>query len=68
MNNLDRSRAKCPVAEEDNCVYEWCYNIPAIQIWQFMLGFAIAFVGYPFCVALCQATFSKILGPRPQVR
>ena len=49
-------------------VQTWCYYIPAMTITQFILGYAFTAVGYPIGVTLIQTIFSKVLGPRPQVR
>lgn len=46
----------------------WCSYTPAMTISQFILGYALTVVGYPIGVTLIQTIFSKILGPRPQVR
>ena len=38
-----------PLGEFDSkCTYEWCKHIPAVHIAQFMTGFVIATVGFPF--------------------
>ena len=50
-----------------SCPYDWCNEIPKIHVEQFMAGYVFALLGYPFCVALCGALFSKVLGPIPQV-
>jgi len=51
-----------PLGEFDSkCTYEWCKHIPAVHIAQFMTGFLIATVGYPFCVALTGSMYSKLL-------
>ena len=49
------------------CPFDWCSEIPKIHVEQFMVGYVFALLGYPFCVALCGALFSKVLGPIPQV-
>ena len=49
------------------CPFDWCSEIPKIHVEQFMVGYVFALLGYPFCVALCGALFSKSLGPIPQV-
>lgn len=46
----------------------WCSYTPSMTISQFILGYALTVVGYPIGVTLIQTIFSKILGPRPQVR
>ena len=50
------------------CGHDWCDEQPAISEAQFFLSFFVGFFGYPYCVALTQALFSKAIGPRPQVR
>jgi len=44
----------------------WCSEIPAISEVQFYLGYIIAAISFPYCMAICQAVFSKLIGPRPQ--
>jgi len=46
---------------DSKCKYEWCKYIPAVHIAQFMTGFVIATVGYPFCVTLTGSMYSKLL-------
>jgi len=48
------------------CDLEWCEYTPALTEFQFYLGYVIATISFPFCVGICPALFSKILGPRPQ--
>ncbi|KAH8270167.1 hypothetical protein KR018_005096 [Drosophila ironensis] len=50
----------CPTSQE------WCGEIPALTLTQFIIGFALTSVGYPIGVTLIQTIFSKVLGPRPQ--
>ncbi|XP_017036099.1 major facilitator superfamily domain-containing protein 8 isoform X1 [Drosophila kikkawai] len=45
---------------------EWCGELPALTLTQFIIGFALTSVGYPIGVTLIQTIFSKVLGPRPQ--
>lgn len=47
---------------------EWCKYTKAMTLGQFIAGYAVTSVGYPIGVTLIQTIFSKILGPRPQVR
>lgn len=47
---------------------KWCTYTPAMTVTQFMLGYVLTVFGYPTAVTLIQTIFSKILGPRPQVR
>jgi len=44
------------------CSYEWCDDMARITVWQFMLGFVLGTVGYPFCLAISASIFSKIVG------
>lgn len=46
----------------------WCATSRALTLPQFLLGYASVSVGYPLGVTLIQTIFSKVLGPRPQVR
>lgn len=46
----------------------WCATSRALTLPQFLLGYACVSVGYPLGVTLIQTIFSKVLGPRPQVR
>ncbi|XP_032290420.1 major facilitator superfamily domain-containing protein 8 isoform X2 [Drosophila virilis] len=57
----------------DNPIYlgcpptqDWCPQLPALTLTQFIIGFALTSVGYPIGVTLIQTIFSKVLGPRPQ--
>ena len=49
------------------CQYDWCSEIGAITVVQFMFGYVCSLLGYPFCIALCGSIFTKVLGPVPQV-
>jgi len=51
---------------EGGCDLEWCKDTPAVTLVQFYLGYAISAISFPYCMAICQAMFSKIIGPRPQ--
>lgn len=53
----------CPQATQP-----WCASSRALTLPQFLLGYASVSVGYPLGVTLIQTIFSKVLGPRPQVR
>jgi len=48
--------------EETGCTYQWCTEIPRIEIPQFMVGFVVATAGYPFCLTLSGSIYSKVLG------
>jgi len=52
----------CPPSQE------WCTYTPVVTVPQFILGYILTAMGYPIGVTLIQTIFSKILGPRPQVR
>ncbi len=54
-------------SQAGGCALDWCENTPALTIWQLFGGIIIGTIGYPYAVAITQSTFSKILGPRPQV-
>ena len=45
----------------------WCLYVPAINLWQFLVGFALVSIGYPIGNVMSYAIFSKILGSAPQV-
>lgn len=54
---------------EGGCCTEqlpWCEYTPAITEVQFYIGYIVSAVSFPYCMAICQAMFSKIIGPRPQ--
>merc|ERR1712150_197638 len=48
------------------CAHLWCCTEPALTEYQFFAGMGVGMIGYPYCIALCQAIFSKVLGQRPQ--
>lgn len=52
----------CPSSQE------WCATTPSMTVFQMVLGFVVTAIGYPTGVTLIQTLYSKILGPRPQVR
>ena len=54
--------------EATGCSYEWCTEIPRIEIWQFMVGFVVATAGYPFCLTLSGSIYSKVLGSSNPVK
>jgi hypothetical protein len=62
MQNLT-SAVGCPVSEQP-----WCADTPAMTIPQVLIGYLFTCVGYPIGVTVIFSLFSKILGPRPQVR
>lgn len=51
---------------EGGCSLEWCEYTPALTEFQFYLSYVIAAISFPYCVGICQAIFSKVIGPRPQ--
>jgi MFS transporter, ceroid-lipofuscinosis neuronal protein 7 len=53
----------CPVDDQP-----WCAFTPVMTIVQFLLGYFLTSIGYPIGITVIQTLFSKILGPRPQVR
>jgi MFS transporter, ceroid-lipofuscinosis neuronal protein 7 len=46
--------------------YSWCYNIPRVQLWQFILASIVISIGFSICNVICYSIFSKKLGDRPQ--
>ena len=50
------------------CSYQWCMEIPRIEIPQFMVGFVVATAAYPFCLTLSGSIYSKVLGNINPVR
>lgn len=51
----------CPYNEQP-----WCENTPQLALPQLAVAYLIIILGYPVAQSLCQATFSKMLGPKPQ--
>ena len=68
--NPDTRNAECKSGgnSEPGCGLEWCDSMPALTVWQLFGGIIIGSIGYPYAVAITQSLFSKIIGPRPQVR
>ncbi|KAL7732400.1 hypothetical protein ACLKA6_004375 [Drosophila palustris] len=60
LSSSDPIYLGCPPTQD------WCPNLPALTLTQFIIGFALTSVGYPIGVTLIQTIFSKVLGPRPQ--
>ena len=52
--------------EKYGCKLCWCLDIRQMTLVQFMIGFAISTVGYPFCIAIIGSLYSKTLGGRKQ--
>ncbi|CAL8071554.1 unnamed protein product [Orchesella dallaii] len=50
----------CPASQT------WCFEMPALSPLIVAIGYAICTLGFPFCIALTQTIFSKMIGPRPQ--
>lgn len=44
----------------------WCLTTPVLTVEQFLIGILLTSIGWPIGLALIQAQFSKVLGPRPQ--
>ena len=61
VENTTKEAVGCPY------YYDWCFNTPAILLWQFLLGTFFVAVGYPVCNVMSYTIYSKILGPKPQV-
>merc|ERR1719341_371654 len=55
-----------PILTDTGCKYEWCHYIPKITVAQFMAGYVLATIGYPFCITLNASLYSKVLGNIPQ--
>lgn len=56
--------------EPTGCPYEqtWCQYTPAIYLAQYISSDVLIGVGYPACNVMSYTLYSKILGPKPQVR
>ena len=61
VDNTTKEAVGCPY------YYDWCFDTPAILLWQFLLGTFFVSVGYPVCNVMSYTIYSKILGPKPQV-
>lgn len=48
--------------------YNWCTTTPQIKLSQFIIGMVFLSIGYPFILVMTTTIYSKILGPKPQVR
>ncbi|CAF1210482.1 unnamed protein product [Adineta steineri] len=46
--------------------YQWCYYIPRVQLWQYILASVIITIGFSISNVICYSIFSKKLGDRPQ--
>jgi ceroid-lipofuscinosis MFS transporter 7 len=46
--------------------YQWCYFVPRVQLWQYILASIIITIGFSICNVICYSIFSKKLGDRPQ--
>jgi ceroid-lipofuscinosis MFS transporter 7 len=46
--------------------YHWCYYVPRVQLWQYIMASVIITVGFSICNVICYSIFSKKLGDRPQ--
>lgn len=62
LNTTEALPLGCPSSQE------WCLSTPAMTISQLILGFVFTSIGYPIGITLILTIFSKVLGPRPQVR
>jgi len=51
---------------QGGCALPWCEYTPQLTLFQLYLGYGISALAYPFCMAICQGIFSKVIGPRPQ--
>ena len=60
--------AKSFAENSSSCSYEWCQQIPKIEVSQFMVGFLVATIGYTFCLSLSGSIYSKVIGTCNAVR
>lgn len=51
----------CPLNQ-----YEWCYYVPVVKLWQFILASVVIVIGFTICNVICYSIYSKKLGERPQ--
>ncbi len=51
----------CPLSD-----YQWCYYVPIIQLWQFILASVVITMGFTVANVICYSIYSKKLGERPQ--
>jgi len=47
-------------------IQTWCFEIRALSPIVVAVGYAFCTLGFPFCIAMSQTIFSKMLGPKPQ--
>ncbi|CAF1544679.1 unnamed protein product [Rotaria magnacalcarata] len=57
-----------PDNDEKGCPldYHWCYTVPRVQLWQYILASIVITIGFSICNVICYSIFSKKLGDRPQ--
>ena len=53
---------------ESYCAHEWCDSLPALALWEYLIGVCLVSITNAFNQGLVQGVFSKILGPIPQAR
>jgi len=55
-------------SDEKGCPlnYAWCYTVPRVQLWQYILASVVITIGFSICNVICYSIFSKKLGDRPQ--
>jgi ceroid-lipofuscinosis MFS transporter 7 len=46
--------------------FKWCYDTPIVQLYQYLIGFALLVIGYSIANVMSFAIYSKLLGPKPQ--
>ena len=46
--------------------YDWCYNVPRVQLAQYILASIVITAGFTVGNVICYSIFSKKLGDRPQ--
>ena len=54
-------------SEDSCCPLDWCQNVPAISIPQFVFGWLVGTLGYAYSTAFTISLMSKLLGPQNQV-
>lgn len=69
VEESNRLRAYQWVVIQHGCPEQqkWCFEMPALNPFIVAVGYALCTLGFPFCIALSQTIFSKMIGPRPQV-
>ena len=56
-----------PNSKNSCCPLDWCEDIPAVTIPQFVLGWIIGTLGYAYSTAFTISVISKMIGQQSQV-